>query len=662
MARPRLVGCLGDAMPGDSSATPLSAAEIPAARLFSRAIASLSLKLGVVSTLVVSAVIGAGASYTYAREREGLLESMDQAAATQARLTLTGLQFAMLENNRALLHELLAQYARSPGVARVFIADAGGTVALTSEPSWAGSRISLPGDVCPRCELSPGSPRTRTAMVADGAAEVLRSLTVVSNEPRCHRCHPEVQKTIGVLGVDFSTASLDRARGAMVGRTVLWGVVMAGLLLVAEGALMHLVALSRLRKLRDAARSIVTGAEAPAAPRRDEIGELAADLQRFSSALQDTQAEVGRQRQFLVDLIDQVEDGVAVFDRSLHVVAANQSYLQRTGADRERMARGELRCSEVPFCGSAEAHEECPARAAFRSGRLQKRIHATRSGDRELYMEVFASPILGKGGEVEHVVEVWRDVTERLALQANLARSEQLAAVGTLASGFSHEISTPLGTMATSIQGMLRALKGKQALGAEEVAALASRLEVAAREVFRCRDITRSLLDLGRRRRTVRGPLDVGEAVERMLQAVAPSAREAGVSLAHRAGRPCSVPAHADQIDQVLLNLLMNALEAMPDGGALQVETAACEGGVEVVVADSGRGIPEADAERIFEPFFTRKSGGTGLGLYLSRQIVEAHGGRLELSPARGPGARFRMFLPASERAAPGAEPAAKAG
>jgi signal transduction histidine kinase len=622
------------------------------ARGLLRAATGLGLKLGLLSTMVVSVVVGASAAYSYVRERDRLLASMDQAASTQGRLTLTGLQFAMLENNRTLLHDLVEQYARSVEVDRVFVTDATGNVAVASAPEWAGRRVALPGDVCPTCQLPAGAPHTRTGVEKVEERRVLRSLTVIPNEARCLRCHPSSQRTLGTLAVDFSMAPIDQAREAMVTWMLLWGAGVAVLVLVAVGLVVQVGALAPLRRLRDAARSLLPDA-AKDAPPGDEIVELADGLSKVSSALHDTQAEVDRQQRFLVDLLDHVEDGVAVLDRSLTVVAANQSYLRRVGCDRGGIGRGELKCGDTALCGRTEPAGECPTRMAFRSARLEKRIAKHPQGDRESFVEVFASPIVGAGGQVEQVVEVWRDVTERVALQANLVRSEQLAAVGTLATGFSHEISTPLGTVSNSIQGMLRILGERERIDGPEVAALRNRLQLASSEVFRCRDITRSLLDLGRRRRTVRDRVRVEQVVEKMLQAVTPTAEQHAVAVVNRSapGLP-AVLGHADQLEQVMLNLFMNAIEAMPRGGTLEVTTGACGSGVEVIVADSGPGIAAADRDRLFEPFFTNKSGGTGLGLYLSRQLVEAHGGRLELL-AGGGGARFRVFLPGHPEAAP---------
>jgi two-component system sensor histidine kinase AtoS len=146
----------------------------------------------------------------------------------------------------------------------------------------------------------------------------------------------------------------------------------------------------------------------------------------------------------------------------------------------------------------------------------------------------------------------------------------------------------------------------------------------------------------------VRERVQVEAVVARMLQAVAPTAERQRIQVLDRAEPHLpAVLGHADQLEQVMLNLFMNAIEAMPQGGRLEVATRARDSGIEVIVSDTGSGVPAALRDRIFEPFFTDKSGGTGLGLYLSRQLVEAHGGRLELIAGEG-GARFRILLPAA--------------
>jgi signal transduction histidine kinase len=111
-------------------------------------------------------------------------------------------------------------------------------------------------------------------------------------------------------------------------------------------------------------------------------------------------------------------------------------------------------------------------------------------------------------------------------------------------------------------------------------------------------------------------------------------------------GKISPIQAVGSQVQQVFINLILNAVDAMPDGGVLKIIARQLKGGAELLFQDQGKGIPEAKQSNIFEPFFSTKDGGTGLGLTVSYNIVTAHGGTLELLPERGPGACFRIFLP----------------
>ncbi|MBI5506058.1 MAG: ATP-binding protein [Deltaproteobacteria bacterium] len=106
---------------------------------------------------------------------------------------------------------------------------------------------------------------------------------------------------------------------------------------------------------------------------------------------------------------------------------------------------------------------------------------------------------------------------------------------------------------------------------------------------------------------------------------------------------------HRDQLEQLMLNLYVNAIEAMPEGGTLTVTATEADHGLEIDVADTGSGIAPSDRKRIFEPFFSRKSGGSGLGLYLSRQVAEAHGGKIEVVESTATGTRIRIVLPCAD-------------
>jgi signal transduction histidine kinase len=239
--------------------------------------------------------------------------------------------------------------------------------------------------------------------------------------------------------------------------------------------------------------------------------------------------------------------------------------------------------------------------------------------------------------------------------QAQLIQSAKLAAVGELAAGVAHEINNPL----TSIIGFTRLLL--EDLSAEDP--MRTDLEMIDREAARTRQIVRSLLDFARAGDPVLAATDLNALVEEAVILVCTRSVLAKVSLEKDLSSLPPVMLDANQIKQVLVNLLNNAVQAMPEGGRLNISTRLAEGEVDgairqmaaVCVSDSGVGIPPEDLVRVFDPFFTTKEvgQGTGLGLSVSYSIVEKHGGRIEVESALGDGSTFTLLLPISEAGHP---------
>jgi two-component system NtrC family sensor kinase len=232
---------------------------------------------------------------------------------------------------------------------------------------------------------------------------------------------------------------------------------------------------------------------------------------------------------------------------------------------------------------------------------------------------------------------------------AAAARSEQLAALGRLASGVAHEIRTPL----TSLKLYLQSVEEDVAVSPEQ----AEDFDVAMHEVARIEGTINHFLNFARPQEPVMGPIDFDRLVEDALVVVRPRANHQGVVV-----RPCVAkplpPVNGDmrQLGEVLVNLLVNALEAMPEGGSLAIDVVADENGfaagprawVRMDVTDSGPGIAPEDRELLFEPFFTTKATGSGLGLAIVRGTVERHGGIVRVRTGSGAGTTFSIFLPAS--------------
>jgi signal transduction histidine kinase len=220
-----------------------------------------------------------------------------------------------------------------------------------------------------------------------------------------------------------------------------------------------------------------------------------------------------------------------------------------------------------------------------------------------------------------------------------IERAQQLATVGELASGVAHEIKNPLVGISNGLDLVMRRVGNDPTLSpiADEMTHQLQRIEAAVRD----------LLAYARPSEPQRSPTDVNRVVERVATLVAPAAEHRGVRVLTDLGPAVpAVPADEELIRQALVNLLMNAVQASPSEAEVGVRTAAGPDGVEIEVWDRGRGITPWDMDRIFKPFYTTRHSGTGLGLSITREIVNRHGGRLEVESQVGKGSTFRIVLP----------------
>jgi signal transduction histidine kinase len=236
------------------------------------------------------------------------------------------------------------------------------------------------------------------------------------------------------------------------------------------------------------------------------------------------------------------------------------------------------------------------------------------------------------------------DVTERLQLEAIARDTERFAANGKLAAIVAHEVNTPLHTIKTSLYLSNKGDEAKRS----------SYLKLAEEEIDRVSHILRQLLDLYRSGSGTPLRIEVNELIERMLLLTGSNLAKQGITV-ERQFAPDLPPiwGHADQITQVLLNIILNAIDAMPSGGHLILRTAvttdAGDERVELAIADNGIGMaPEVQA-RIFDPFFTTKPNGSGLGLVASKKIVADHGGRLTIDSVPEVGSTFTITLPVNQ-------------
>ena len=260
------------------------------------------------------------------------------------------------------------------------------------------------------------------------------------------------------------------------------------------------------------------------------------------------------------------------------------------------------------------------------------------------YYHYYAFPVFNAGGELERVVYYEKDATESRKLELRLQQTERLKALGTLAAGIAHEIRNPLATINFNTQMLQRELA----------------LDVAQQEMFedvfqQIRKIDRiiqQVLHFARPREPQFLPNHLNEVVRHCLDMSKMYLLKAQVELVvSLAGDLPTLVMDFNQICQVLMNLIINAIEAMPGGGSLRIETSQHEEPPSLVlrISDTGGGILEEDKTRIFDPFFTRKPEGTGMGLSISRQILEKHKALVEMESDPGKGTVFRLIFPLRE-------------
>ena len=257
-----------------------------------------------------------------------------------------------------------------------------------------------------------------------------------------------------------------------------------------------------------------------------------------------------------------------------------------------------------------------------------------------------------EGNEVTHVITVGENITARVKAHRAVARAEKLAAVGRLAAGVVHEINNPLATIAACAESLEKRIEEGAFANSPEEADLREYLGLIRDEAFRCKNITNGLLDFSRLRAGQRVPVDVAEIIKAAARLVTHQQRGDNIQIdvEAAAGLP-RVSGDVSQLQQAVVALATNAIDAMPEGGTLTLR-ASCSGPrVLVQVIDTGIGIPPENMTRIFDPFFTTKDvgRGTGLGLAVCYGILSDHGGRLDVRSTVGTGTTFTITLPVAD-------------
>jgi len=601
------------------------------------------LAVGITVAVVTASAIG---GYLYSNHHiERLLASARETALAQGELIRAGLEHQMMENDRSLLARMIESFGTERHVANVMLLDRQGIVRFSSDPAEVSRTISIDSPTCQACHRFAPAERMSSQVIETAGTSLLRTVIPVRNQPRCHSCHDPSHGINGILVLDVDTSVVRADADQDLGWLVAGTGTLALLLIAGIAVVVRFVVLQRLQRFETTARQIAAGDLDRRVPEggSDTISWLAREFNAMADAMSGLVKQVHGQQKRLETIINSIDDGIVVLDADRRVTAANDAFLRRTGQRRGQVLG--TGCGHL--AASVCAEQDCPTLACLQSGEHQVRIGERRSSDGSTrWEEVHASPIVNAVGELTHVVEVWRDITDRRAAEARMAETHRLASLGMLASGYSHELNTPLATTLACVESILRESGDDAGTPPPEASRVRDHAATARDQLLRCRGITQHFLRLSRGRPAPTDVVDLQETVSAVARLVEPTARTHAVGITVVPGEErVHIRANEAELQQVLINLVLNAVQASPSGADVRLEVVGGDP-VRIRVRDEGCGIAPDDQKRIFEPFFGLRRDGTGLGLFLSLNFVRHWGGDISVQSEPGRGSTFEVTIP----------------
>jgi two-component system NtrC family sensor kinase len=367
---------------------------------------------------------------------------------------------------------------------------------------------------------------------------------------------------------------------------------------------------------------------------------VALDNAQLYSSLEQKALEIARLKDFSENIVESLNVGVLAVDLGGMVESWNTRMEQLFGVKRQDAVGHQLRAllpQELASEIAARREEEQI------TGIYKQRVQHQ---GKFLTLNVSITPLVSKSGERIGRLLLFDDVTQRERMEEQMTQTEKLTSLGLLAAGVAHEVNTPLAVISNYIQMLAKQMP--------EDDPRHNIIDKIVKQTFRASEIVNNLLNFSRTGAAELADIDVNRVVEETLSLVAHPLKTSQIHIVKQLGDSLPpVRGSANKLQQVFLNLFLNARDAMPSGGMLEVRTAAHNGSVEVEVADTGAGIPREHIHRIFDPFFTTKANGrgTGLGLSVSYGIIKEHAGKIDVRSTPGKGTSFHVEFPALRKA-----------
>lgn len=452
--------------------------------------------------------------------------------------------------------------------------------------------------------------------VFDRERKVFTRFTPFVSDSSCVSCHAQADEVLGVLKTVVSTESdfelLDWTTGLVWGLGLIMVMAIAGLLLA----------------------SLIIR----------EKNKIYLQLEERSETLKETFHSLDETKSYLQMILDYSKAIIVTTDTAGHIVEFNKEAELLTGFSKEEVVGRSI----LSFCTDQGQRKELIhvlKQAQLSNNRSwevrnQEVKITTKSGD-NIYISATYSPLMDSPEKEVGTVVVCKDISEQIQLQFKLMQSEKLAGIGTLASGVAHEINNPL----SGILGMAEAAKEE-----EDQATSRSYMDFIIRYTLAASDIVKELASYSRTAVSKsKTPVDVAVAIEDALRMSSHSAPFRSIKVDCDLDKESFISANAGELQQIFVNLIVNAIHAMDEKGVLTLRCLRKGEDIIAIIADTGNGIPKKHLSQIYDPFFTTKPAGkgTGLGLYVVYKLVTKYGGSFDCVSKEGAGTSFTLGFPA---------------
>ena len=372
---------------------------------------------------------------------------------------------------------------------------------------------------------------------------------------------------------------------------------------------------------------------------------------QLEEALQASEKKSRKDKAFLETIVNGIQDHMMVIDLNYRVIEVNQALLQMVGRRREEVVG--KHCYEVSHhlkhpC--TDPDHPCPLKDAVATGKAVSATHVHfDKKERERYYQVFCHPLFDENGRIHRVVDLARDITQETLARTQMLHEDKMTSLGKLSASVVHEINNPLAGILNFVK-IMQSILNDGSPNPEELGDMRNYLSMVYEETARISRTLSDLLAFSRKIKPEFQLLDLNAVIEETISLIGNQMQLEGITIRPNLDSNLHpVLAVREQIKQILVNLFLNAQEAMTQGGTLTVKTKNLSKEIMIRVADTGKGIPKESLSQIFEPFFTTKKicSRVGLGLSVVYGIVRDHKGSIKVDSVLGQGTTFTIRLPA---------------